>query len=364
MLHRLLRLIVKELQAILGNKQGRMMLIMPVILQTLVFPFAATLEVKGAALLIFNEDRGAASLELTQRLARTASFPKILMAYSEREMRDAIDRQQALLALHFPADFSQRLLNEQSAPLLLVLDGRRSNSGQIAAGYVSQVVNGYVAERSGQAPSRLSVRHIYNPNLDFKWHVLPSLVAIITTIGCLFVTALSVAREREEGTFDQLLVSPLTPAYIMAGKAVPGVLVAVAQGSFIALAARWGYDVPLTGSIPLLMVGMVCYGLALAGIGLFISSLSMTQQQAFLGVFAFMAPAVILSGYVSPIENMPTVLQWIAHANPLSYFIQILKGVFLKDFGFSEVWPQLWPLLAIAFCTLSLSLSMFRRHIA
>jgi ABC-2 type transport system permease protein len=246
----------------------------------------------------------------------------------------------------------------------VLLDGRRSNSGQIAAGYASQVFQDYGAEHGAKAASTLNVRNLYNPNLEFKWHVLPSLVAIITTIGCLIVTALSVAREREEGTFDQLLVSPLTPAYIMAGKAVPGVFIAVAQGSFIAVAAAWAYGVPFTGSVPLLLTGMVFYGLALAGVGLFISSISENQQQAFLGVFAFMAPAVMLSGYVAPIENMPRFFQWVAVCDPLSYFIPILKGCFLKDFGFRDAWHLLWPLLAIALVTLSTALRLFRRHIA
>ena len=363
MLHRLKRLIIKELQTILGNRQGRLLLIVPVILQTAIFPFAATLEVKNSTLMILNDDNGAASIELVQRLSRTAAFTKIVMVHGDRELQEGIDTQKALLAIHFPADFSRRLLAKQSAPVQIIIDGRRSNSGQIAGGYAAQVINSYAAELGGEPLSTLGVRHIYNPNLDYKWHILPSLVAIITTIGCLIVTALSVAREREEGTFDQLLVSPLTPAYIMAGKAVPGILIAIVQGSFIALAANLIYGVPFTGSVAVLMTGMVCYGLALAGVGLFISSLSSTQQQAFLGVFSFMVPAVILSGYVAPIENMPPVLQWVAHADPLSYFIVILKGVFLKGFGFADALPHLWPLLLIALCTLSAALRMFRRHI-
>lgn len=364
MFNRLIRLIIKELQAVLGSRQGKLLLIMPVILQTAVFPFAATMDVQNASIAIYNEDSGAASAEIVQRLAKTAAFTHIVPLHSEPAMRAAIDAQSALLAIRFPPDFSRRVMAQQATTVQIVVDGRRSNSGQIAASYAVQVVNGYAAERGSGPLSKLTVRNLYNPNLNFKWHVLPSLVAIITTIGCLIVTALSVAREREEGTFDQLLVSPLTPAYIMAGKAVPGVLVAFLQGSFIALAARWVYGVPFTGSLPLLLVGLLGYGLALSGIGLFISSLSSTQQQAFLGVFCFMVPAVILSGYVTPIENMPTVLQWFAAINPLTYCILIVKGVFLKGLGFAGAWAYLWPLLLIALCTLSLALRLFRRHIA
>ena len=261
-----------------------------------------------------------------------------------------------------PEAIPNRLARGEQAKLQLIIDGRRSNGGQVAAGYINQVIARWQSE--GKGLPTLTVRHLYNPNIEFSWHILPSLVAIITTIGCLIVTALSVAREREEGTFDQLLVSPLTAGWIMAGKAVPGILVAVGQGTIVALAARFLYQVPFGGSTTLLMAGMVCYGLALAGIGLFVSSLCSTQQQAFLGVFSFMVPAVILSGYVSPIENMPLLFQWLAAVDPLSHFILLLKGVFLKDLGWSAAWPLLWPLLAIAGVSLSLALAMFRRHIA
>ncbi|MFQ2441855.1 ABC transporter permease [Aeromonas caviae] len=362
MLIRLWWLIRKELQALMGNTQGRFLLIMPVLLQTALFPFAATLEVTGNTLAIYDQDGGAQSRELIERLTHMPAFTTVMPVAGEAGMTSAITGQQALIGLIIPQDFSRRLARGEPAKVQLIIDGRRSNGGQVAAGYINQVIARWQSE--GKGLPTLTVRHLYNPNIEFRWHVLPSLVAIITTIGCLIVTALSVAREREEGTFDQLLVSPLTPGWIMAGKAVPGILVAVGQGAIVALAARFLYQVPFGGSTTLLMAGMVCYGLALAGIGLFVSSLCSTQQQAFLGVFSFMVPAVILSGYVSPIENMPLLFQWLAAVDPLSHFILLLKGVFLKGFDWSAAWPLLWPLLAIAGVTLSLALAMFRRHIA
>ena len=364
MIRRLLALIRKELQIVFGDKATRGMLIMPVILQTVLFPFAATMEVRNASIAVLNLDHGPCSVELVQRLSHTAAFSAIHLVGGAQELREQIDSQQCLLAITLPSDFSRKLLAHDPAPLQVILDGRRSNSAQVAGSYVSQVISGYAAEQGVRPGSTLSIRHVYNPNLASKWHVLPSLVGIITTIGCLLVTALSVAREREEGTFDQLLVSPLTPAYIMAGKAIPGILIALAQGLFIALAACWGFGVPFTGSIPVLVTGILFYGMALAGIGLYISSMCNTQQQAFFGVFTFMSPAILLSGYVSPVENMPFVLRLLAQVNPLTHTILVVKGVFLKGFGFSDAWPHLWPLLVIAFCTLSAALAMFRRHIA
>lgn len=365
MLQRLLKLIKKELQVLLGSNSSRMMLIMPVVFQTLLFPFAGTMEVRNTTIVVFNQDSGQASREFLQRLEQTQAFANVVMVHEESRLRDAIDNQRALLALRIGPGFSKDIKAGNIASVQIVIDGRRSNSGQIASGYINEILGNYADELSTgtKRPSPV-VRNLYNPNLDFKWLVLPSLVVILTTVGCLTVTAMSVAREREEGTFDQILVSPLTPVWIMIGKAIPGILVAIAQGSFVALIARWIFGVPFTGSVTLLIFGMACYGLALSGIGLFISSLCSTQQQAFLGVFAFMAPSVILSGYVTPVENMPSIFRWISHVDPLFYMILVVKGLFLKDFGFYDVWQNIWPMLTMSVFTLSAALYMFRRHVA
>ena len=206
MLIRLWWLIRKELQALLGNTQGRFLLIMPVLLQTALFPFAATLEVTGNTLAIYDQDGGAQSRELIERLTHMPAFTTVMPVAGEAGMTDAITGQQALIGLIIPQDFSRRLARGDTAKVQLIIDGRRSNGGQVAAGYINQVIARWQSE--GKGLPELTVRHLYNPNIEFSWHILPSLVAIITTIGCLIVTALSVAREREEGTFDQLLVSP------------------------------------------------------------------------------------------------------------------------------------------------------------
>lgn len=364
MLDRLLTLVTKELQALLRNRQGRMLLIAPVLMETLMFPFAATLEVTNSTLAVLNQDGAAESIELVQRLACTAAFPNVLIVGSDRELTRAIDEQKALVAIRFPADFSRLVTRGQPASIQVIVDGRRSNSAQIAYAYVERIVDDYVAEKTGIAMTNVEVMTMYNPNVEFRWHVLPSLVATITAIGCLIVSGLSVAREREEGTFDQLLVSPLTPAVILAGKALPGIMVALAQGTIVAAAAIWLYGVPFSGSVLVLYIGILSYGLALVGVGLFISSISSTQQQAFLGVFAFVSPAIMLSGLVAPVENMPWALRMVSHANPLTHFIVNLKGVFLKGYGLAEAWPNLWPQLLIAVITLVMAYWMFRRHIA
>src|SRR6185437_5551346 len=237
MLWRIGTLIIKELQALLQDRQSRALLIGPVILQLAIFPFAATLEVKNNTLGIFNQDSGAESIELIQRLSRARAFTKILFVHDESALRHTLDNQEALVVLRFAPDFSRSLAAGHGANLQALLDGRRSNGGQIALGYVQQIVQGYLDDRNRLAarhdPSEILVRHWFNPNLDYVRHIIPSLVAIITTISTLVVTPLSVAREREHGTFDQLLVSPLTPGMIMVGKSVPAVIVASAQATII-----------------------------------------------------------------------------------------------------------------------------------
>jgi ABC-2 type transport system permease protein len=363
---RIAALIRKELQALLRDRQGRILLVLPVLLQLALFPFASTLEVKNNTLAVFNEDSGAESVELIQRLARAQAFTRILYLNSEAELRRAIDEQQALVVLRFPAEFSRAVAAGRPVRIQAVLDGRRSNSGQIAVGYVSRILQDYLGdtERPGAraALSELVVRHWFNPNLDYVFHIVPCLVAIITTISTLVVSSLSVAREREQGTFDQLLVSPLTPGMIMVGKTVPALLVAMFQATIILCAGVFVYRIPFQGSLLLLYGSMIFYILALAGFGLLISSICATQQQAFLGVFSFMMPAVLLSGFPSPVENMPRWLQYVDWLNPLRHFIVIVKGVFLKDLSLAALLPSLWPLLVIATLTLAAADWMFRRR--
>jgi ABC-2 type transport system permease protein len=357
-------LIVKELQAILRDPQSRLLLFLPVLLQAVLFPLAATLELKNATVAIYDQDGSLVAREIGERMAHTSAFTHTLALHSEPQLHAVMDRQDALLVLVIPEDFSRHLAERTPAPLQLILDGRRSNSAQIAFGYVQRIVDDVVRERAGGAPDPVVVRHWFNPNLDYRWFIMPSLIAIITTLGALIVTALSLAREREQGTLDQLLVTPLTPALIMLGKAIPAVMISVIQATMILLVGILAYHVPFSGSVLLLYTAMIAYALALVGFGLLISTISNTQQQALLGVFTFMMPAVLLSGYVAPVENMPAWLQPVTWIDPLRPFIVISKGIYLKNLGLAGVLQNLWPLLLISVGTNALALLLFRRQTA
>ncbi|WP_420608058.1 ABC transporter permease [Novosphingopyxis sp.] len=366
--HRLITLVRKELQALLRDPSGRELLIAPVLFQILLFPFAASLEVNNISVAILNQDSGGASTEIVERLAASPSFADLRFVTREKDLRDAIDRQVSMIGVRFQPNFSRDLTAGQSS-LQVIGDGRRANSAQIATGYIQSIVQQYQADlpRSASIASpdvRVVVRNWYNPNLESQWFILPSLVAIITTVGCLIVTALSVAREREQGTLDQTLVSPLGHGMILIGKAIPAMMVATVQATIILLVAMLIFAVPFTGSLALLYVSILVYGLALAGFGLLISSLSATQQQAFLGVFSFLLPAVLLSGFIAPVENMPVWLQWVSWIDPLRHFIVIVKGLFLKGYGLTEVFAHLWPLVMIAVATMSGAYVIFRKGTA
>ncbi len=372
MLQSLTTLIIKELLSLLRDRQSRMIIIVPVLVQVLVFPFAATLEVSNAVIGVFDEDGGRHAVELTQRLAAAESFSRVLPLYNGPAAAAALNNQDVLLVARFSPQFSGNLDAGRAAVAQVLLDGRRSNAAQVALNYLRSIVETYAGEMANMAggpglprgESELEIRNWYNPNLDSTWFVLPSLIALITTVGVLIVTALSVAREREQGTLEQLLVSPLTTWQIFMGKAVPAMLIATGQGSLVLLAGVLAYGIPFSGSLLLFYCAIVLYGLSLIGVGLLISVLCSTQQQAFIGVFLFMMPAILLSGYISPVENMPGWLQGLTMANPIRHFTEITKQIYLKGAGFSVVWQSIRPLLLIIVGTIGAAYAMFRRKVS
>jgi len=365
MFNRIRALIIKELLALLRDRKSRLVLIVPPLIQLFIFSFAATQEVKNQTLAILNLDRGRPALTLEQDFTASTTFSEAIRLRRAADIPAVIDRQQAIAVLWIPENFSRDLEAGREARASFILDGRKTNAAQIVQGYALRILEGYRAElAAGGRLSGVSLvpRNWFNPNLDFRWYTVPSLVCILTTVIGLLVTGLSVAREREMGTFEQLLVSPLHPLEILIGKALPALLVAMIEGGFIVLVGVFLLQVPFNGSLPLLFGSMAVFLLAIIGVGLFVSSLSMTQQQAVLGAFMFLVPAVILSGFASPIENMPHWLQTCSFANPLRYFMTIVRGVFLKDVSAAIVWSQTWPMAIIACVTLSMSTLLFKKR--
>ena len=357
---RIFALIIKELLTLFRDPRGRVVLIAPPILQLLVFSFAATLEVKNVSLAIYNQDNGRHGYELIQRIAASPTFTHVQVVDSLAALDPLIDEQKVMAAIQIPQNFSRLLEQSQPASLQVVLDGRRSNAAQIVSGYITQLVNRYSQEvqfsqGAESWPTVLVSRNWFNMNLLYQWFTVPSLVAILAMLITLIVTALSVARERELGTFDQLLVSPLMPWEILIGKTVPAVVVGLVEAMVIWAFAVLVFRIPFTGSFLSLLLVLFTFVMAVVGVGLFISAVSKTQQQAILGAFLFMVPAITLSGYAAPIENMPPWLQTLTWANPLKHSLISVKGLFLKNMPFDQVWMNTWPLLVIGSVTLTVA---------
>jgi len=359
MFSRLKALIFKELLAILRDKRSRLLLVVPPLAQMIIFSFAATLEVKNVEIGILNNDRGQASHELAQRFHGAPTFRHITYLGGVEEIAALIDSQKAILVVHIASDFSRKVEAGVPAEVQFILDGRRSNAAQIVQGYAARIVNQF----NGTQPVELVPRNWFNPNLSYIWHTVPSLIGILSTLSGLIVTGLSVARERELGTFDQLLVSPLKPFEILLGKTIPSFFLAWAEGLLILGVAIFVFRVPFNGSVLLLIGGLSVFLLAIVGVGLFISALAKTQQQAVLGAFVFMVPAMLMSGFATPVENMPPWLQVVAEGNPLKHFMIIIKGVFLKDMPPALVAANAWPILVIALFTLGGASWLFRSRL-
>jgi ABC-2 type transport system permease protein len=368
MIKRIYSLVIKELIAALRDKKSRYILIIPPLVQLLIFSLAATLDVQNVSLGICNYDTGSISIELEQRFAGSPTFSNIKYFHHMKDAEHALVMQEICGILHFNSTFSKNLIEKQNTTAFLIFDGRKSNSTQIVLGYAQKIVDQYNSEliqtqKQHPPPSILIQRNWFNPNLIYQWFTVPGLVAILAMTTSLTVTALSIAREKEIGTFEQLLVSPLTPIEILLGKAIPGVIIGVAEASVILLAGVFIFHIPFTGSILSFYLSLVIFILSIVGIGLYLSALSKTQQQALLNMFFFISPSIILSGFATPIANMPLWLQYITMANPLRYFLVISRGAFLKEMGIKEIISGSLPMAWIALITLTGACLSFRKRI-
>lgn len=364
----LLALTIKEFLALFKDKRSRMVIIVPPLIQLLVFGYAASFDLNAVHYAVYDRDQGHASRELLARFQGSPTFVLAGQVSRQDEIADLIDDRDVLLVLQVGPDFTADLTAGRTGQIQVLIDGRNSNSAQIALNDVNQIVSRFNADWIAAyglqgAPVNLVSRAWYNPNLESRWFFVTGLVGLLTMVVTMMVTSLSVAREREQGTFDQLLVTPLHPAEILLGKAMPGVLIGVFEASLVALLAVYWFGVPFQGELWVLYLGILFFVLAAVGVGLMISSLALTLQQALLGAFLFLVPAVVLSGFATPIENMTPAVQLLTLVDPLRYYLIILRGVFLEGAGFDRLYHQLWPLALIAAATLGTAGWLFRNRL-
>jgi ABC-2 type transport system permease protein len=362
---RIIALTQKELLAILKDPRGRFSLLIPPIIQCLIYGYAATYDLNDVPYAVYDQDHSAASQQLLADLDGSGVFRRVGNLDSPDELRTYIDQRRAVLVIQIGQDFERRLQRGQTADIQVISDGRSSNTAGTAMGYVGSVVESFNADwRAAHGmpqPAIVAVgRAWFNPNLVTRWHMIPALIGTLTMLQTLLLTTMSVAREREQGTFDQLLVTPYGPGQIMAGKALPSMLVGLVQATNVLLVAQLWFHIPFAGSLVTLYSGLSMFLLAAVGLGLLVSSMVSTMQQAMLFSFMIMMPFSLLSGLTTPISSMPRVLQIATLVNPLRYAIDIAQRVYLEGTGLGHLMPDLWPLAVIALITLSLSTYMFR----
>ena len=365
---RILALTRKELLAILKDPRSRYSLIIPPILQCLIYGYVATYDLNDVPYAVLDQDRSAASQELLSGLDGSGVFRRVANLNRAAEIKTMIDDRRALLVIQIDQDFERRLLSGMQANVQVIADGRNSNTAGTAVGYVNGIVEAFNANwrmdhNQGAPPILLTMRAWYNPNLETRWHMIPALIGTLTFIQTLLLTGLSVAREREQGTFDQLLVTPFRPPEIMAGKALPAIIVGIVQATMVLLVAQLWFRIPFAGSFVTLYAGLGMFLLAAVGMGLLLSSVAATMQQAMLYSFMLIMPFSLLSGLTTPISSMPEILQYVTLINPLRYAIDIAHRVYLEGAGLRLLVPELWPLAIIAIITLSAASWMFRHRL-
>ena len=375
MWQRLRQMLIKEFIQLLRDPRMRFSLVIPPIIQMVIFGYAATFDVNRISTAVLDLDHSQESRELISRFAGNGRF-QIRTLDGRDQITDLIDRARIAVAIQIHPGFAQALRKGQTAPLQVILDGTNSNTSLIALGYINQIASGFAADYQDDRIRRIAPqlaatlprieiqeRAWYNPNLESSWFFVPGLVGTLTLIMVTTLTAFAVVREREIGTLEQILVTPIRPAEFILGKTVPFFIVGLVDVTLIALAGTLWFQVPLRGNLIVLLLGTTLFLLSMLGVGLLISSICSTQQQAFAAGFFFIMPAITLSGFGFPLTSIPVVLQWASYLDPLRFFVIVSRSVFLKGVGLDVLWPQMAAMAILAAVLLSVSVMRFRKSL-
>lgn len=362
---KVLALIKKEFITIWNDPKTKGIIFGMPLMQLLIFSNAATMEVRNIDVAVLDRSNTVESRELLSRFENSPRFRKFYYAENEKEFQNKIDTQRVQIGLYINNDFAKKIKSNRATSIQVISDGRQTNSAAIATGYATQIISNYSNELTGQNGAIINpnVRNWFNPNLEYKWYILTVIVAMLSLITTLILTSLSIARERELGTFDQLIVSPLSSFEILLGKSIPPLIIAMTLTMVMVGIIIVFFHIPFVGSIFLFFISILISLLAIVGVGLYISSICNTQQQAILSAMTFMMPSVLLSGFISPIEDMPVILQYLTYLNPVRFFMILSRGLFLKGMGIENVILNIIPLLVIASITLTLASRTFKRKL-
>ncbi len=376
MIRRIKEILKKEFIQMLRDKRMRFVLVGPPIIQLIVFGYAANFDIHHIAVGVYDLDQSAVSRELLDRFQRSGYFDIRRRVTSEQEIVPLLDRREVTAVIQINHGFEADLKGLKSAQVQLILDGTDSNTANVVLSYSNAILNDFSEDELRNRLQRVDAvlaahrpgvtieqRAWFNPNLESRPYFVPGIIATLVLIVTMSLTAMAVVREREVGTLEQLMVSPLRPIELIIGKTVPFALVGLFDVVLIAVLGVVWFDVPIHGNPLVLLLGAVFYLLSTLGMGLFLSTISSTQQQSMLVSFFFTMPAILLSGFTFPISSMPEWIQWLTYLNPLRYFLIVIRGVFLRGSGLALLWPQLAAMAVLGGVMMGLSALRFKKRI-
>jgi ABC-2 type transport system permease protein len=376
MLNRLWQMLIKEMIQLFRDPRARFGLIAPSILQVLIYGYAATFELHHVRMAVLDQDHSYESRELLSRFESNGHFQLAATLTDRHQIANLIDQGKVTLAIQILPGFAELVRKGQTAPVQVILDGTNSNTALIALGYINEIANGFAQDYAHQnlmrtAPAiavhmpnvELARRPWYNPNLESQWFFVPGTIGSVLMTSCLIMAAFAIVREREVGTLEQVMVSPITRFEFILGKTVPFFLIAVVQMILIMLVGRLWFEVPFHGSYMLLSVGTAAFLLSVLGAAVLISTVSSTQQQAMIAGFFFITPAITLSGFSFPISSMPSALQWLTYLDPLRFYLVIIRDSFLKGDGWGVLGSQIFALGVLATASLGIAVQRFHKSL-
>ncbi|MCD8024386.1 MAG: ABC transporter permease [Candidatus Gastranaerophilales bacterium] len=344
-------LVKKEFFSLWRDKKSRSVIFLPPVLQLFIFSYAATLDIVNIKIGVLDRTNSDISREFIRQIKTSRYFSEIHNFKNEKELKTSLDEGKIKAAIYINNDFTRKYKSKSNPEIFVITDGRYTNASQITAGYISEIAASFspVGHAKNVPAVRFETRNEYNPNLSYHWFIIACLAGILPMTTVVLLSALALAREKENGTFDELMVVPLTPAEIIMGKAAVPLFFGILDGALIIFLAIFFFKLPFEGSFFLYIFSLFIFLLSISGVGLFISSMCKTQQQSMLFVFVFMFPSIILSGYTTPIENItPEILQHLTVINPLRFFLVISKGIILKNMNNYYVFLNLLPLIIIS----------------
>ena len=348
-------LIQKEMRQLLRDPKTKRIMFAAPIIQLLLFGYAVNTDVRNVATVVVDQDRTTESRLLQETLTASGYFRIVEAGDDPIDIERALDGGSAVVGLQIPSGFARDLKAGRAATTQILIDGTNSNTATVAQGYAGRIIQEFAAE---QAASRgmnveggidLRARAWYNPDLSSQVYNVPGIIGLLLMLMALLLTALAVVRERELGTLEQLMVSPISPKELILGKTVPVVIICLVDLALITGVALLWFNIPLRGPVGALVLASFVYILAGLGAGLFISTISRTQQEAFLTMFLFILPGIILSGFMYPVETMPEIFQYLTRLNPIRYFMEMVRGIFLKGQGVTDLWSHYLVLTVMAF---------------